>query len=180
MPNVLISRISFDILSGTVVVVFFGLRLYHQWNLRRALEKSDIWANTSIILSTLIFIIWISFSTKTRIELLEWEKDPVGLPPPITAKGHKVCGDLFRKKKIGIDNSQLHFVGGFAYVTTLWLIKSAFLATYYRLIPTLRRKVRLALYCTSVFTAMTFIANILLHGLYCLPIQSNCRKQSEG
>lgn len=90
MLNVLISRIIFDIISGSAVVVFLGLRLYHQWNLRRALEKSDAWANTSITLSTIIFVTWIAFSTKTRIELLAWEKNPIELPPSIRSNGHQV------------------------------------------------------------------------------------------
>lgn len=97
MVNVLISRIVFDMFSGFAVLVFLGLRLYHQWNLRRALEKSDIWANTSIALSTTIFITWLAFSTKTRVELLDWEKDPIGLPPPIRSKGHKVRTEVYSK-----------------------------------------------------------------------------------
>ncbi|KAH8145328.1 uncharacterized protein LAJ45_10608 [Morchella importuna] len=157
--SLIVSRIAFDIFSCVAVLIFIGLRLWHQRSLRREIERSDIWANTSIIISTTMFVTWVALSTKTRIALLAWERadeDSRGVAPPITEKGHF-----------------LHFMGGFAYVTILWLIKSAFLATYYRLIPALKTRVRMALYFTTGFTAMTYVANMLLHGLYCLPIQTN-------
>lgn len=92
--SLIVSRIAFDIFSCVAVLIFIGLRLWHQRSLRREIERSDIWANTSIIISTTMFVTWVALSTKTRIALLAWERadeDSRGVAPPITEKGHFVC-----------------------------------------------------------------------------------------
>jgi len=60
----------------------------------------------------------------------------------------------------------------FIYIS-LWCSKAAFLAFYYSLFSLQGKRIRIVLWCASIFTLATFILHMCLIAFWCSPISSN-------
>lgn len=85
-----------------------------------------------------------------------------------------------RAEYVGADTvHKLYWLSGYWYLVDLWLIKVAFLSTYYRVTKHhgsayVKNWVRKMLHVFSVYIALGFAGCVLLHTLWCRPLVANC------
>lgn len=160
-------RIAYDVLSVAATLIFAGFFLHNQHRKYRGWRKhwppSEQLATFFAATALVILLIWVILSTRERLQLIEFLRDygrgaipPGYTPPPMTVWGQK-----------------MKFISGYGYFLGIWGVKAAFITGYWRLRGTLHRPIRLLLYTTTVYTVLTFLANILLHTFSCRPISLN-------
>jgi len=176
------SYIALDISLTCTVLVITGLRFLHQRRLKlNPLPRTYLVGNVALCTGNLFILAWAIVNTRARVELLRWLENPVGRspvqnnststvrpapPPPSSSPGVRFARLLTAR--------QFFRLGGYWYVFTLWFIKTAFLSTYYRIVPYCNRWARGALWVTIVIVFLAFVGSLGLHALYCLPLDAPC------
>ncbi|TGZ78458.1 hypothetical protein EX30DRAFT_365955 [Ascodesmis nigricans] len=68
---------------------------------------------------------------------------------------------------------KMFFAGGICYTWFLWLVKGSFIAVYFEISTHFVKRVRYMLYGVTVFVIVTFVVNILMKFLWCMPFNRN-------
>lgn len=68
---------------------------------------------------------------------------------------------------------QVAFYNQIAFISLLWCIKASFIISYLGMAQFLSRLLRFALYASTAFLAVTYVAMILILTLWCRPVEQN-------
>ncbi|KAI5786965.1 hypothetical protein DFH27DRAFT_603537 [Peziza echinospora] len=164
------NRIAFQLIWEMIVLGFIVLRFWVQR--KKVRTAASIAADVQIALSWVLVMITDGILIWEGMDIIEYRDSKIKDPhkhPLLQPKLH-----------------QINFGLVFSYTTVIWLVKGSFIAFYFDLFPRygLNKKLRWALYSTVGFTIATYLTNMLMHALYCRPIQTawiigpaNCNSQ---
>lgn len=137
------------------IIRFFVLR-----RLRASETTQSTLSNLTLGLGLISVVFEGSFMTWTAITRKYYDDHPS--PYIIPALGMPLKQAVIQQK--------ITMAAVFAYYTTIWSVKATFLLYYYEFCQHLSLPIKTFLYVVTGVVAITYVANMILNGAWCIPI----------